>query len=47
VEVATTLRDVFYFDNHTLTINGFTITDQDVVSFLRDFESQRRIFFSV
>jgi hypothetical protein len=34
--VATTVRDVFFFDNHTLTINEFTITDQDVVSFFRD-----------
>jgi hypothetical protein len=36
--MAVTLKDDFYFDNHTLTIREFTVTDQDVISFFRDFK---------
>ena len=36
--MATKLKDEFYFDNHTLTISEFTVTDQDVVSFFKDFK---------
>ena len=36
--MTTILKDDFYFDNHTLIISGFTVTDQDVFSFFRDFK---------
>jgi hypothetical protein len=36
--MTTILKDDFYFDNHTLVISGFTVTDQDVVSFFKDFK---------
>lgn len=36
--MTTTLKDDFYFDNHTLIISGFTVTDEDVISYFRDFK---------
>jgi hypothetical protein len=40
----TLLKDVIYFDNnHNMIINGFTVTDEDVVSFFMDFEEHSEL----